>query len=53
MIDDLEAKMQAVRTEFELQVRNGAAPGEMTERMWALDNRQVLNTKRYLEDKEK
>jgi 3'-5' exoribonuclease len=51
MIDDLEAKMQAVRTEFELQVRNGAAPGEMTERMWALDNRQVLNTKRYLEEK--
>jgi 3'-5' exoribonuclease len=51
-IDDLEAKMQAVRTEFELQVRNGAKPGEMTERMWALDNRQVLNTKRYLEDKE-
>jgi 3'-5' exoribonuclease len=50
-IDDLEAKMQAVRTEFELQVRNGAAPGEMTERMWALDNRQVLNTKRYLEEK--
>ncbi len=51
MIDDLEAKMQAVRTEFELQVRNGAAPDEMTERMWALDNRQVLNTKRYLEEK--
>jgi len=51
MIDDLEAKMQAVRTEFELQVRNGAGPDEMTERMWALDNRQVLNTKRYLEEK--
>jgi len=48
MIDDLEAKMQAVRTEFALQERNGAAPGDMTERMWALDNRQVLNTKRYL-----
>ncbi len=51
MIDDLEAKMQAVRTEFELQVRNGAGHDEMTERMWALDNRQVLNTKRYLEEK--
>jgi len=51
MIDDLEAKMQAVRTEFELQVRNGAGADEMTERMWALDNRQVLNTKRYLEGK--
>jgi len=50
-IDDLEAKMQAVRTEFEMQVRNGAGADEMTERMWALDNRQVLNTKRYLEEK--
>lgn len=51
-IDDLEAKMQAVRTEFELQIKNGADADQMTERMWALDNRQVLNTKRYLEDKE-
>jgi 3'-5' exoribonuclease len=51
MIDDLEAKMQAVRTEFERQVSSGAGHDEMTERMWALDNRQVLNTKRYLEEK--
>jgi 3'-5' exoribonuclease len=50
-IDDLEAKMQAVRTGFGRQVRNGAGADEMTERMWALDNRQVLNTKRYLEEK--
>ena len=52
-LDDLEAKLQAVRTEFALQERNGSAADEMTERMWALDNRQILNTKRYLNDTEK
>ena len=51
-IDDLEAKMQAVRSEFATQINNGGAAGELTERMWALDNRQVLNTKRWLEEKE-
>jgi 3'-5' exoribonuclease len=52
-IDDLEAKMQAVRTEFALQERNGGGAEEMTDKMWALDNRQVLNTKRYLADGKK
>jgi 3'-5' exoribonuclease len=51
-IDDLDAKMQAVSSEFEKSEREGKGPNELTNKVWALDNRQLLNTKRWLgEDK--
>jgi 3'-5' exoribonuclease len=47
-IDDFDAKMQAVMSEFEKSLREGKAPDELTGRIWSLDNRQLLNTKRWL-----
>jgi 3'-5' exoribonuclease len=47
-IDDLDAKMQAVSIEFEKSIREGKGPDEMTGKVWALDQRQLLNTKRWL-----
>ncbi len=47
-IDDLDAKMQAVSSEFEKSAREGKGPNELTNKVWALDNRQLLNTKRWL-----
>jgi 23S rRNA maturation-related 3'-5' exoribonuclease YhaM len=52
-LDDLDAKMQAVQGEFEKCIREGKGPDELTGKVWALDQRQLLNTKRWLgEDKE-
>jgi 3'-5' exoribonuclease len=52
-LDDLDAKMQAVQGEFDKCIREGKGPDEMTGKVWALDQRQLLNTKRWLaEDKE-
>ncbi len=51
-IDDLDAKMQAVSSEFEKSAREGKGANELTGKVWSLDNRQLLNTKRWLgEDK--
>jgi len=47
-IDDLDAKMQAVQGEFDKCAREGKGPNELTNKVWALDNRQLLNTKRWL-----
>jgi 3'-5' exoribonuclease len=47
-IDDFDAKMQAVMSEFDKCNREGKGPEEMTGRVWSLDNRQLLNTKRWL-----
>jgi len=47
-LDDLDAKMQAVTGEFEKSIREGKSPEELTGKVWALDNRQLLNTKRWL-----
>jgi len=47
-LDDLDAKMQAVASEFEKSAREGKAPDEMTGKVWALDQRQLLNTKAWL-----
>jgi 3'-5' exoribonuclease len=52
-IDDLDAKMQAVASEFDKSAREGKGPNELTNKVWALDNRQLLNTKRWLEAGEK
>ncbi len=52
-LDDLDAKMQAVSGEFDKSIREGKSPDELTGKVWALDNRQLLNTRRWLgEDKE-
>ena len=47
-VDDLDAKMQAVISEFEKSAREGKAPDELTGKVWALDQRQLLNTKAWL-----
>jgi 3'-5' exoribonuclease len=47
-VDDLDAKMQAIASEFEKSAREGKAPDEMTGRIWALDQRQMLNTREWL-----
>jgi 3'-5' exoribonuclease len=49
-LDDLDAKMQAVSSEFDKSAREGKGPNELTNKVWALDNRQLLNVKRWLED---
>jgi 3'-5' exoribonuclease len=50
-VDDLDAKMQAVASEFEKSAREGKGPDELTGKVWSLDNRQLLNTRRWLEGK--
>jgi 3'-5' exoribonuclease len=47
-IDDFDAKMQAVSSEFEKSAREGKAPDELTGKVWTLDQRQLLNTKAWL-----
>jgi 3'-5' exoribonuclease len=47
-LDDLDAKMQAVQNEFDKCAREGKGPDEMTGKVWALDQRQMVNTKRWL-----
>ncbi len=47
-LDDLDAKMQAMQSEFEKSIREGRAPDEFTGKVWALDQRQLLNTRRWL-----
>jgi 3'-5' exoribonuclease len=47
-LDDLDAKMQAVQGEFDKCIREGKPADEMTGKVWALDQRQLLNTKRWL-----
>src|ERR1035437_8760752 len=47
-LDDLDAKMQAVAGEFDKSIREGKGPDELTGKVWALDQRHLLNTKRWL-----
>jgi 3'-5' exoribonuclease len=47
-LDDLDAKMQAVQGEFDKCIREGKGPDELTGKVWALDQRQLINTKRWL-----
>jgi len=47
-LDDLDAKMQAVQGEFDKSAREGKGPDELTGKVWALDQRQLLNTRRWL-----
>ena len=48
-LDDLDAKMQAMASAFEKSAREGRAPDELTGKVWALDQRQLLNTKAWLD----
>ena len=47
-VDDLDAKMQAMMSEFERSSREGKGADELTNRIWALDQRQMLNTREWL-----
>ena len=47
-LDDLDAKMMAMQMEFDKGAREGRAADELTGRIWALDQRQFLNTKAWL-----
>ncbi len=47
-VDDLDAKMQAMTSEFEKCAREGKAPDELTGKVWSLDQRQLLNTRGWL-----
>jgi 3'-5' exoribonuclease len=51
-VDDLDAKMQAVQSEFDKSIREGKGPNDLTGKVWSLDNRQLLNTKRWLGEEE-
>lgn len=48
-LDDLEAKMQAMRNEFASAVASGRSGGEVTEWVRSMD-RPLLNTQAYLKD---
>lgn len=49
-LDDLDAKIQAMTGEFEKCIREGKSADELTGKVWALDQRQLLNTKRWLNE---
>ena len=51
-LDDLDAKMQAMQGEFDKCLREGKPADELTGKVWALDQRQLLNTKRWLGETE-
>jgi len=52
-VDDLDAKMQAISSEFDRAVREGKPLDELTGRVWALDQRQLLNTRAWLAEDSK
>jgi 3'-5' exoribonuclease len=52
-LDDLDAKMQAMASEFEKCAREGKPADELTGKVWALDQRQLLNTRSWLGEAEK
>ena len=47
-LDDLDAKMQAMQGEFDRCARDGRPADELTGKVWALDQRQILNTRGWL-----
>jgi 3'-5' exoribonuclease len=47
-LDDLDAKMQAAANEFAKSAKEGKALDELTGKVWALDQRQLLNTTGWL-----
>ncbi len=51
-VDDLDAKMQAIASEFEKSAREGRPADELTGKVWSLDQRQLLQTRGWLESAE-
>src|SRR5579859_2158112 len=51
-LDDMDAKMQTLVSEFQKATRQGKGPSEMTDRIWALDQRTMLNSRAWLESDE-
>jgi 3'-5' exoribonuclease len=49
-LDDMDAKMQTLASEFQKAARQGKSPDEMTDRIWALDQRTMLNSRAWLAD---
>jgi 3'-5' exoribonuclease len=49
-LDDMDAKMQTLASEFQKAARQGKGPGDMTDRIWALDQRTMLNSRAWLEE---
>jgi len=47
-LDDMDAKMQTLASEFQKAARQGKGAGEMTDRIWALDQRTMLNSRAWL-----
>ncbi len=47
-LDDMDAKMQTLATEFQKAARQGKGAGEMTDKIWALDQRTMLNSRAWL-----
>ncbi len=47
-LDDMDAKMQTLASEFQKAVRQGKGADEMTDRIWALDQRTMLNSRVWL-----
>jgi 3'-5' exoribonuclease len=47
-LDDMDAKMQTLASEFQKAARQGKEPGEMTDKIWALDQRTMLNSRAWL-----
>jgi 3'-5' exoribonuclease len=47
-LDDIDAKMQTLSSEFQKAARQGKAADEMTDRIWALDQRTMLNSRAWL-----
>jgi len=47
-LDDMDAKMMAMQMEFDRCAREGKPGDELSGRVWALDQRQLLNKKRWL-----
>ena len=47
-LDDMDAKMQTLATEFQRAARQGKGPNEMTDKIWALDQRPMLDSRAWL-----
>ena len=47
-VDDFDAKMMAIESEFKKCAAEGRKPDELTGKVWSLDQRQLLNTAAWL-----
>jgi 3'-5' exoribonuclease len=47
-LDDMDAKMQTLKSELEKAARQGKGPADFTDKIWALDQRTMLNSRAWL-----